>query len=185
MKKPQNYDTTEAFAGDFKTITLGGHVCKIAQAKVETTGKGDEYLSIMFDIFEGECRAFYNDQYNQRKINYPDTKWQGVYRQFIEGDSLKFFKAMITAIENSNPGYVWNWDEKSLQNKLFGGVFGQEEYLKDGEVKLATKCMYIRSVDQVRKGVEVPKVKKLKTGGGQVSVAGFGADVFPEEEIPF
>lgn len=187
MKKPAGYDTTEAFAGDFKTITPGGHVCKIANAKVETAANGNEYLSIMFDIVEGDCKAFYTEQYNQRKINYPDTKFQGVFRQFYEGESLKFFKAMITAIENSNPGYTWNWDESTLKNKLFGGVFGQEEYLKDREIKLATKCMFIRTVEQVRKGVPVPKIKPLKntgsTFGGAVTAA--PANVFPEDEIPF
>lgn len=69
---------------------------------------------------------------------------------------------MITCIEKSNPGYTWNWDEKSLAGKRIGGVFGQEEFIgTDGQVHLATKCVYVRTVDSIRKGVEIPKTKVL------------------------
>lgn len=192
MKKPAGYDTAEAFTGDFKTVAPGGHVCKIVQAKVDTTTTGKEVLILLFDIVEGESKAFYKEQYDRNHAINPEAKWQGVYRQLTEGESsLKFFKGMITAIEESNPGYKWNWDEKTLANKLFGGVFGQEEFLNgNNEVKLSTKCMFIRNVEQVRKGVEAPKIKRLKNNNatpatGVHDMGSFGSVVFPEEEIPF
>jgi hypothetical protein len=183
MKKPQNWDTTEAFTGEFKSITPGGHVCRIRQAASNTTPTGKEVLIIAFDIAEGEFKGFYAEQFTKRKTSNPDAKWQGIYRQFTEGNSTPFFKGIITAIENSNPGYTWNWDEKTLKDKLFGGVFGQEEYLNDkGERKLSTKCMQIRSVVQIKKGVKAPEIKRLKNDASQGLPA---ADVFPEENMPF
>lgn len=185
MIKPAEWDSTEAFTGDFKTITPGGYICKIIQAKVETTQTGKEMLSIMFDIAEGEFKGFYTEQFKKKHATNPDAKWQGSYRQLTQGKSLSFFKGMIYAIEKSNPGYKWDFDETSLKGKSFGGVFGQEEYLNNnGETKLATKCMYIRSVDQVRAGVETPKIKRLSNDLNS-NFSSFGSEVFPEEVIPF
>jgi hypothetical protein len=185
MKKPQGYDETEAFTGDFKSITPGGHICKIAAAKIDTTQNGDEMLVVMFDIFDGECKAYYADQYKRKSAADPQAKWPGIYRQMTEGKGTPFFKGMITAIEESNSGYKWNWEEKTLTNKMFGGVFGQEEWLNNnGETKLSTKLLYIRSVDAVKKGITPPPIKRLK-GSASVAPESFGKEVFPEEEIPF
>jgi hypothetical protein len=68
-------------------------------------------------------------------------------------------------------------------------VFGQEEYRNNnGDIKLSTKCRFIRSVEQVRKGVEVPKIKKLQrtdmSSFGH-DINSFGNDRFPVEDIPF
>jgi hypothetical protein len=187
MKKPQNWDESEAFTGDFKSITPGGHICKIAAAKVDTTRNSDEMLVIMFDIFEGEFKAYYADQYKRKSATNPDVKWPGIYRQMTQGKGTPFFKGMITAIEESNPGFKWNWEEKTLTNKMFGGVFGQEEYEYNGDVRVATKCLFIRSVDAVKKGITAPLIKKLAgtASTSTISPNSFGREIFPEEEIPF
>lgn len=188
MIKPQEWETTEVITGDFKKLPLGGHVLQVKNAKVDTTTTGKEVLIIQFDIANGEYANFYTDDFQRRFATNPDAKYQGVYRQLTEGNSLKFFKGLITAVETSNKGYTWNWDEKTLKGKFFGGVFGEEQYLNGkGEPKMSTKCFYIRSVDQVLAGVKVPEPKMLKTGNGNsgYDVNSFGKDVFPEEEIPF
>ena len=188
MQKPQGYDQETAFTGDFKTIAPGGHICKIMQAKVDTTQTGKEVLVLMFDISEGESKDFYTEDFNRRYTTNPDAKYQGIFRQLTEGSSLKFFKGLISAIENSNSGYKWNWDEYTLKGKLFCGVFGQEEFLNNNqEIKLSTKCRFIRSVEQVKKGIEAPPIKKLNLNNSVsgYDVSSFGTEVFPEEEIPF
>jgi len=176
MNKPEGYDQEQAFTGDYKSVTPGGHICKIQGARIETTRDGADILVVAFDIVEGPCANFYTEQFDRAIIGNKDAKWQGTYRQFVDGSGLKFFKGMITAIENSNSGYKWNWDEKTLKGKLFGGVFGQEEWLnKEGKIKLSTKCRFIRSVEQIRKGVDVPEIKRLQ-GANQ-----FGHDVKPDD----
>ena len=74
---------------------------------------------------------------------------------------------MIENIEKSNPGYNFvnsGFDEKTLVGKLFGGVFGREQYkAQDGSLKFTTKCRSIRTVDAVRNGVNIPEDKLLKT----------------------
>lgn len=196
MIRPSDWDTADAFTGEFKTIKPGGYICKILSAKTEVTRTGREQLIIMFDIAEGEFKNFYQEQYAKRSASNSDTKWQGIYRQLTGGETDKtnpFFKGMIFSIEASNNGYKWNWNEASLKGKFFGGVFGQEEYENSkGETKVATKLMFIRSTESIRNGVEVPEIKKLRHNGdshGFNDASQFGndvlPDVFPEEEIPF
>lgn len=182
MLKPANWDQVEEINGDFKKITLGGHVCQIKNVRVETTANSNkEVMVIQFDIANGECANYYTEDFQRRFLSNPDAKYQGVHRQLTEGNSQKFFKGMLTAIEKSNQGYVWNWDEKTLKGKFFGGVFGEEEYVNNkGEKKMSTKCFYIRSVDQVLAGVEVPKPKLLKVDVGGFDASSFGVDV----EVP-
>jgi hypothetical protein len=183
MQKPQGYDETEVFT-EYKTIPPGGYICRINGAKIEKTQQSQkEVLILAFDIAEGEYKDYYSEQFIRKSANATsEVKWPGTYRQLTEGKSLPFFKGLITAIENSNPGYTWNWDEKTLKGKLFGGVFGQEEYQKqnNGGIGISTKCQQIRSVEQIRKGVEIPQIKRLKQGNNP-----FGGTVMPEEQIPF
>lgn len=191
IKQFSNYDKTQAFDGDFETLTLGGHILVIKGTKIESYDWGD-VLVLAIDIDEGEHKGFYQRQYDRRKADKPDAKWPGTWRQVIPKDdgsdkdnkTKSFFKGMTTCIEKSNPGYTWNWDERTLASKKVGGIFGQEEFeTTTGEVKLATKCFYLRSVDAIRKGVEVPPVKRLKKEPKDISGAPFPDD--NDTPLPF
>ena len=76
---------------------------------------------------------------------------------------MRFFKGFISVIESSNSGFKWDWDEKKLVGKLFGGVFGEEEYEgTDGEIRTSVKCKQIRSADKIRSDdFTIPDIKKL------------------------
>jgi hypothetical protein len=138
----------------------------------------------MFDIIEGENKNYYQEDFKKKYLTNPDAKWGGTFRQLTEGKGLPFFKGIITAIENSNNGYKFNFDEATLKDKLFGAVFGQEEWMnQSGEIKTSIKCVQIRSVEQIRKGVEIPAIKKLKVTSGAFDTSPFGTDL-PAEEFP-
>lgn len=81
--------------------------------------------------------------------------------------TVRSFKTLITCIEHSNPGFKWNWDEQLLKGKLFGGVFGRKEYDFDGKQGFYTTCRFIKSVETIKAGVEVPEdfLLKKKTNG--------------------
>jgi hypothetical protein len=197
MQKPQGYDETQAFTGDFEEIKPGGYVCVIKKAKTTTTLGGKEQFNILFDIAEGEHKGFYQRRFDEDSSSSSEPKWRGVYRQLTEGKSLAFFKGMITSMEASNRGYKWNWDEKTLEGKMFGGLFGREQYKNsNGEFKWTTKCVAVRSVETIRKGVEAPKDKyhaesleglKASAEKAGVSVSeGSGFSVIPPDDgLPF
>ena len=162
MNKPTGYDETQAFTGQFEELAPGGYICRIRRAREEMSRAGRPMLRVFFDIDEGERKGFYQRTFDRQSGNYDNASWKGTYSQLTDGNSVAFFKGMITAIEESNPGYTFNWDEETLKGRLFGGVFGREEYIgSDGKARMITKCLSIRSVAAVRAGIEPPKDKML------------------------
>lgn len=49
-----------------------------------------------------------------------------------------------------------------MKGKLFGGIFREEEYVKDGEIKTSCKLWQIRSVKTIRDGdFDIPRKKEI------------------------
>lgn len=177
IQKFNNWDEVEAFNGDFETVTPGGHVCKILKVVIEEKNYG-QLLRIGFDIIEGEHKDFYKRKFDNNTN--AEKKWQGMYYQTIMKDNLKFFKGFITAIEKSNEGYKWNWDEQTLVGKKFLGVFGEEEYeANDGSIKMSVKCRRISSVDK-KDSTKVPEPKRINKPTSFVPVG-----IEPVDDCPF
>jgi hypothetical protein len=109
-----------------------------------------------------------------------------MYYQTVKESDLRYFKGFITAIEQSNTGFKWDWDEKKLVGKLFGGIFGEEEFTgNDGEVKTSVKCRYAASISKIKEGVKIPEVKKLQNNSAGVNIRQYGHEVNLDDDIPF
>lgn len=165
MKPIPGYENAPAYTGEAMQLPAGLYVCNIRQVNIQNDKNGKEQMVILYDIAEGEYKGFYQKQFDARKQNGPDAKWGGVYRQYTHdknGQGVNpFFKGIICSVEKSNNGYRWDWNEKGLVGKRFGGIFGREEFLAgDGEKKMATKLYQIRSVDGL-KDAKVPEDKLL------------------------
>lgn len=165
MNITPGYDKTAAYDGSNEKLPAGGYICRIIKAWVETTMSGSEQIVLALEIAEGEHAGFYGRQFSSRKENYPNAKWPCIYRQFTlnqEGQTNPFFKGLIKCIEESNYGYGWNWQEATLQNKLVGMIFREEEYeANDGAIKIALRPAFPRSVQRIKDGVDVPEIKRL------------------------
>ena len=168
MKKIKNWDNVQEYV-QFKN-PVGGFICEIK--KVEDNEE-KSYLKIFYDITEAvtddqkEFVGMYAKRKAERDFDYPATVVS--YREDPEKPVIiQMFKGFTTAVENSNAGYTWNWDEQSLVGKKIGFVIGEEEYEgkdKDGvtpKVKVRTYVYSRRSVDSIRNGdFKVPEFKKL------------------------
>lgn len=192
IKKPAGYDEAQVY-GDFEKLPLGGHVCKIKTTRIDSYDWGN-VLILAFDIAEGSTSdGFYQRNFTAQQPE--NRKWKGTYRITIpaenpadekEAKTVSIFKTAMDCIEKSNPGYVWNWDESSLKGKLFGGVFGRKEYDFEGRHGFYTECRFIRSVEEIKKGVEIPEDKLLSGARQQNDNAGYN-DVPPltDDDLPF
>lgn len=163
MIKPQNWDTTEPAKefGDFENLELGGHIVVIKNAYEYTGTTGNTSLKIEVDIADGKQKDFFKKQFDANTNM--DKKWPNGAVKYISlnEEHTSLFKGFITTIENSNPGYKWNFEENTLIGKRLVGVFGLEEYTKqDGSIGLATKLTQFRSLDKLNE-VQIPKVKTL------------------------
>lgn len=114
-------------------------------------------LEITFDIHEGQDRGLF-DRCSKERNN---GKWwyQGKYSVSYDDKYMQSFKAFITALEDSNPGFKFDGDENKLVGLVGCCVFGEvEETMKDGTNLVLVKPRWFRSVQAYREGkIELPK----------------------------
>ena len=164
MEKPKNWDSVQANTGDYESLKLGAHEVVIKNAYEYIGMTGNKSLKIEVDIAgNDEQKGFYQKQYDNNTNS--DKKWPNASCKYIslrEDDTcLALYKGFTTIIENSNPGYKWNFDEKTLIGKKLCGVYGLEEYEdSEGNIRTATKLVQFRSLDKLN-NIKIPKVKLL------------------------
>lgn len=158
MKKIENWDNIEAKGmEDFKALPIGAYECKIVNA-VENYNEqsGKTTLKVMVDIADnGEFDSYFKKRYDSNTA--VDRKWDNNATKYLtfEGENVAFFKGFITCVENSNPGYKWDWEEQKLRDKKIAGVFQYEEYEKqDGTRGIKVRLTKFRSLDKL-KDIEV------------------------------
>lgn len=149
-------------------LPAGGYVAKIMGAKEETYTWGS-VLVISFDIAEGEHKDFFATDYRQNDRE--DKKWRGTYRLHVpkddgsekDGWTKRTFGGAIWAIEESNPGYHWDWNEAILKGKSVGVLFRNKEWEMNGNTDWTTECCALDSVENIRNNAfKMPKDKPLK-----------------------
>ncbi len=185
----RNWESTPAYDGQGERMTPGGHLCKIMDAEVKTSMSGREQMVLYLEVIdEGELNGFYARQYKRRKESKRDVTWpcrffQGT--QDINGNASPYFKGLIKAIEESNAGYKWNWQERGLKGLRVGFIFREEEYQDSmGEIKTAVKPAFCASTQRIREGVEVT-AKKVLEGQMTALPAQSGFTPVDDDELPF
>lgn len=190
MKPINNWDNVQA-AGNIETLPAGAYVCEIMQAK-ETKNKnsGGTHLEISFDVCEGDYKGFFQQDWKGQDRE--DKFWRGIIRQNIPNEQsakynqqCRFFKRFTNALEDSNPGYHWDWNEGALKGKKIGVVFGEREReSQKGTVYTVTDATEMISVEDVRNGkFKVPDKKYLQKA--PVSAGFTPLDDEDEGDLPF
>jgi hypothetical protein len=198
MKKLNGYETAQAYF-EQERLPVGGYVLKILDVKYQENSWGDVIL-LSFDIEEGEYKGFFANNY--RAQTQEDKKWKGTYRLRVPKDdgseqdnwTMRRFKTVISAFEESNSGYHWNWDEQTLKGKMIGALFNNKEYEFDGRHGFFTNCHSLVTVEKIRSGkFTIPEdtLLKEKRDNGYPTGSTPGIDGFMnipdgiDEELPF
>lgn len=174
-----DYTTTESSNFENKErLKLGGHICKVLETSIETvTSKKDgrtfNMLRLKIDIESPDEQAgFYQRKYvEDAKADALNAKWKGYYKLTIPDNSSEDFvkknwKTFLTSIEESNAGVKINgatgFDENILVGKVFGGIFGLEEFTlpTDGRTITFTRLRFSRSTKNISEA-KIPSVKLL------------------------
>lgn len=197
MNKPNDFDNVQAY-GEYRPLPPGGYICRIMNVEETTSQNGKAMLIISLDIAEGEHKGHYMNEY--RADTRPEKKWGCRVFQLVYDDknaTNRGFKTFITSCTESNNGFQPAWGKKEVfencfKNKLIGGVFRREEYKKsDGSgTSWVTRCCSFRSVESIRKGIDIPKDKPLANkaigGNDSFSAAGFeNITAMDEDDFPF
>lgn len=195
MKAYNGFEAKKA-AGVRDVLPAGGYLAKIMKAEEKHYDWGN-VLIIYFDIAEGEYNEFFTKDF--RNQTQEDKKWRGTLRLTIpkndgsEKDqwSKNAFENAIWSLEESNPGYHFDWDETKFKGKMVGVLYRNKQWELNGNTGWTTECCSLIDIDSIRKKTfKTPKDKPLKAGSAsstQPMPFGFDSlDVsYNEGDLPF
>jgi hypothetical protein len=179
-------------------LPAGAYVCQIIGVKLDPGKDGNfDMLIVQFDVKEGDYAGFFKKQYDENTNE--NKKYKGQTRLYVptddgsekDGWAKNALAKWTNALEDSNSGYKWDWDEKKWKNKILGLVFGETGTVIEGKEVTYTECRFPVSADVVRAG-KAPEAKfKAKNGYGNDKKSGGEATDFMDikdgidEELPF
>ncbi len=178
----------------FQLLPKGAYVVAIKNAKEEKWPSGDEVIRIAFDIAEGEQKGFYQAMFDGNANE--DKKWpaDAIFNLNVPNDSSQQYvwdnwNTFFADLEDSNGGFVFGGDIKTLKGKLIGGKFHNHQSEYNGNVYDHIQLKWTCPADDVRNGKPgmMPK-DKLITGSNSAATGSDGFMSVPEaadDEIPF
>ena len=195
MKQYEGFKS-EASGKKYPMLPAGTYVAGIKNVKIDGD-EPDQQLVLRLDIIEGEYSGYYTKRYeNDSQGAGYDQQYQAKYKgdlriQVPNPDNTKrihpewdvrTFNNAIYCIEQSNPGYKWDWDEKKLKGKTVGinvreGTYNGNVYTQIGRLEVA---------EDVRRGI-VETMKPKKPSGQTVTGvdAQTGFTGVETDELPF
>ncbi len=196
MKKLSNWNDVKA-AGERVKLPAGGYEAKIINAKVVSyDGSNGSYerLEIAVDITAGEYKDYYKQDFDSNTRD--DKKWRGVARFYVPTDdgsekdeyTKSVLKSVTDALEDSNKGYHWDWDETSLKGLKVGILVRDKEYEVDGKHGFSPEIFRFTDINRIKEGkFTVPKQKLLKESSGTSAAASSGSDsaASSDDDYPF
>ncbi len=188
MKKFDKFETAQIKKGSvFEQLPKGAYVIKIKAAKEEPNKNGSgSHIKIEFDIAEGEQKDFYQKQFEA--MTDEDKKWpyDGVYNLVAPDDDspqwmIDNFGTFVAALEDSNDGYHWDWDETKWKGLIAGALFRIEQTENNGNIYNHTRPLWFKDAQAVRdnKYGRLPKDKLVETKADNF------ADASGVDELPF
>lgn len=185
---------SEASGKKFLMLPAGTYVAGIKNVKIDGA-EPDQQLVLRLDIIEGEYAGYYTKRWEHDSANAGlqqqyQAKYKGDLRLQIPNPEngrrshpewdVRAFNNAVWCIEQSNPGYKWDWNEAGLKGKVVGinvreGVFNGIAYTQIGRLEVA---------DDVRKGI-VPTMAPRKESGQAPAAAPAGFTQVEDSEVPF
>ena len=194
--KPYEGFKSEANSVKVAPLPAGPYVAKILNVKIDGR-EPDQTLILRVDVSEGLQAGYFMNRYKKESSNtksqYP-AKYKGDYKlripnrenkraQYPESDIARFNDA-IYRIEQSNPGYHWDWNEQGLIGLEIGinmqpGEYNGHAFTRIGRLEIS---------GDVRQGIVSPMTAREQQGDADDSAhidpqSGFTA--VETDELPF
>lgn len=183
-----NFEAKKSASGR-EILPAGGYVCKILKGEVQTFDWGAK-LILSFDITEGEFKDFFKTDYSSQPED--RKKWRGTWRITLPTDDgsqqdtwrQNDIKNLAACLQDSNPGYVWDWDETKLKGKTLGILFREFEWEIEGRSGVSTEAYSCTDVDSAREGkFKIKKRRELKRKSEPTATAAAPLEV--DDDLPF
>ena len=165
-----NWVEVEPAGGGAEKLPAGAYVLRITDASDHTARSGAPYLTLVYDVAEGEHANHFAGE---------SREYVHSFNRSYGGKSKPFFKSLLEAFEQSNPGRfnIETWQRTCDERALVGltvGVLFRDRIYTNNKGRDVTVLDYVRpmSADEVRAGAwTVPPVKDDRDstpGGGYV-----------------
>lgn len=182
---------------------VGQYIAEIQGVRLDKSYSGDrDVIVCMIEIMEGDYKGQYHKVFEDQKERFGDgVKYKGTFTltPYIDGDELYIksrFEQNLWCVQESNPGYKWDWDEKKLKGKKIGINVRENHYKgNDGTRKITTEIGQFETIDDVRNGncknmnPRIAKALKDEENNSSSSegfqVVEYGTDVSGNVEVPF
>ena len=173
---------SEAPKMSFPMLPAGAYAGVIRDIRIDGS-EPDQNLVLCLEVTEGEWAGYFMNRYQHdaeraRSGGEFAAKYKGVYRlripnpantyaQHPEWDIRSFNNAMW-AVEQSNPGYHWDWKEAGLKGKQVGFSVRESSY----QGNAFTEIGRLEDINAVRAGKVKPmKPREEKNAGVSVTAA--------------
>lgn len=171
MRKIDNWKEITPVTGGGQSLPAGVYKMIIVKGETGTTQTDKEKLVLCLEVVEGEYQGFFSKKYKAKKQYNEKAAWPCLYHQVTEGEQVGRYKGVIMAIEASNPGYIYDFDETKLEGKICGCIFREEEFIgQDNKVHTTVKPYQIIAVEDMDKAT-VPEKKCVEQPQGYNSPA--------------
>lgn len=182
-------------------LPVGGYEAKIKEVRFQEGKDGNSDMIVLaFDITAGEYKDFFKKKFDEDTSE--DKKWKGkatIYCPKDDGSeqdewTKNAFARWTNALEESNNGYVWDWDEKKWKGKNIGLIYGETGTVIDGKPITYTEVRFPESIENIRSGnFKIPNFKARKGYDDAIAKAaestpkndGFMNVPDADEELPF
>ena len=173
----------EAPRTSFPMLPAGAYAGVIRDVRIDGN-EPDQSLVFCLEVTEGEYAGYYTKRYQhdaERAKSGGDfaAKYKGVYRLRIPNSAntysrniewdIRNFNNAIWAVEQSNPGYHWDWKEQLLKGKQIG--FSVRDAVYQGNAY--TEIGRLEDINAVRAGRVKPMKPRdpEKAAGASISAA--------------
>lgn len=124
-----------------------------------------DWLEVMLEITEGDYKGRFTAVYNDQKERFgaENTRYRGTFRIAIPSGKedeeewvRRSFEGNLWCVEQSNPGYHWDWDENKLTGKKIGINLRTRLYTYNGKDKETVEVARFETIDDVKTGKAKP-----------------------------
>ena len=189
-----DYDKTQSYQ-DREELPVGAYIMKIMGAEVKENKIG-QYVQVSMDIAEGQYKDFFTNDYRNQQIGQGRGKkvWHCNYLLNVpkddgsekDGWTKRRFKTFTEALEASNEGYHFDWDEKKFKGLSIGGLFNRREWEFGDRRGMSTNFAQVCSVEKVRTGkYKIPQDQYLKVHQETSDADDSGFTVVHDDDLPF
>lgn len=189
--------------GNFEAKKSGGYIelppvgAYVAEIQDVRTNEQFDHtiIELMVEITEGEYKGRYHEVYEDQRERFGNATYKGVFKLTAPNDNdedwrVSTFQGNLWCVQESNPGYKWDWDEKKLKGKKVGISVRKRLYTgqdKDGNPvdRETLEIGRFETIADVKAGKVKPmKVKDTSKKNESTSGSDF-TDVSKDVEVPF